>query len=358
MTAPVANWLGHLSDEERVPQDEAAAVDRAGALLARAAGEEPEPLFVAANLIALVQFRLGRLDHARALCRAETAYARRRPPGGPSAQLAALALQPQVNLVRIEGYAGDLDRALAGLAALERIADGLAARTADLDWRPDDLAGDPALARRIRALARNIRVSDTCKILHRRGRPDLLGPEAARFTARWPALASHGIQHAAETPWLLGDGPAGHPVDGPAGRSGPAALTDPDPMTRRLAVVRTLHLAAHAADHGEHRRAADLAGPLVEAIGSLPGPWASPLTVPRWWAVLGAALQHADQERQGRILLRAALAEARGDAPLVRGVLLRLGEPAPPRPPAPPGLDEVTRRLHTALTPQRSRAGV
>ncbi|MEV4612763.1 hypothetical protein AB0K43_09185 [Kitasatospora sp. NPDC049258] len=350
MTAPAPNWLGHLSDEERVLQDEAAAVERARGLLARPTDEDPEPLFVAANLIALVHFRLGELEQARALCRAETAHGRRRASGGSPAKLAALALQPQVNLVRIEGYAGDLDRALAALAALERIADGLPARTADLDWWPQDLAADPALARRIRALARNVRVSDTCKILYRRARADLLAPAAARFTARWPALAAQGIQHAAETPWLLGTEEAEPP--------GPAALTDPDPMARRLAVVRTLHLTAHAAERGERQRVVDLAGPLVEAVGSLPGPWASPLTVPRWWAVLGAALQRADRERQGRILLRAALAEARGDAPLVRGVLLRLGEPAPPRPSAPAGLDKVTRQLHAALAPQRSRAGV
>ncbi|MFJ1707215.1 hypothetical protein [Kitasatospora sp. NPDC088346] len=353
MTAPAPNWLGFLSDEERVPQDEAAAVDRALGLLSRPADDDPEPLFVAANLIALVHFRLGRPEHARSLCRAETAYARGRVHDGRgphTAKIAALALQPQVNLVRIEGYAGGLDRALAGLAALERIADGLRVQTQDIDWWPEDLADDPSLARRIRALARNIRVSDTCRILHRRARPDLLAAEAARFTARWPALAAQGIQHAAETPWLLGAGTAGPP--------GPAALTDPDPMARRLAVVRTLHLAAHAAEHGRSERAAELAEALVDAVGGLPGPWASPLTVPRWWAVLGATLQRAGRERQGRILLRAALAESRGDAPLVRGILLRLGEPAPPRAGEPARLAEVTHRLHAALASSRSRAGV
>ncbi|WP_033818702.1 hypothetical protein, partial [Kitasatospora sp. MBT63] len=321
-------------------------------LLDRPVGDDPEPLFVAANLVALVHFRLGRPDRARALCHAEIAYARSRARthGGTPARLAAFALQPQVNLVRIEGYAGDLDRALAGLAALERIADGERAHTEDVDWWPEDVAADPALARQVRALARNIRVSDTCKILHRRGRADLLAGAAARLTARWPALASQGVQHAAEAPWLLGADTAGAP--------GPTALADPDPMARRLAVVRTLQLAAHAAGRGQRERALDLTGPLVEAIGELPGPWASPLTVPRWWAVLGATLQRAGREQQGRILLRAALAEARGDAPLVRGALLRLGEPAPPRTHDLGRLPEVTRQLHLALAPVRSRAGV
>lgn len=214
MTAPAPNWLGFLSDEERVPQNESAAVDRALGLLSRPADDDPEPLFVAANLIALVHFRLGRPEHARALCRAETAYARSRVHDGRgphTAKVAALALQPQVNLVRIEGYAGGLDRALAGLAALERIADGQRVQTQDIDWWPEDLADDPALARRIRALARNIRVSDTCRILHRRARPDLLAPAAARFAERWPTLVAHGIQHAAETPGCSAPRPPGPP---------------------------------------------------------------------------------------------------------------------------------------------------
>lgn len=352
---PPPDWLGLLADEERIPPDGPAAVDRAHALLDDAGHDpdDPEPLFVAANLLALVHFRQGRLDLARTVCRAETSYAARR---SADPRCAALALQPQINLLRVEGYAGDLDRALDGLAALERIADGHPVRTPDIRWRPVDVDGDPGLARRVRALARNVRVADTCRILHRRGRTDLLGPAAARLTARWPALAAQGVQHAAETPWLLG----AHDAD-PTDDTG---LHEQRHQLRRLAVVRRLHLAARAAADGLPDRAAELADPLAEVIDALPGPWASPLTLPRWRAVLGVTLRHAGRPAAGDGLTRAALADAvaGGDRPLARGLRLHLGEPEPPAPARAPDagarLDAATGRVLTALAADRHRAGV
>ncbi|WP_037607080.1 hypothetical protein [Streptacidiphilus rugosus] len=325
-TAPPPNWLGLLSDEERVPHDDASAVRRV-LEMGEPSGADPEPLFVAANLLSLVLFRRGRLDAARTLCRAEVGFARSCPPGPHRPRSAALALQPQVNLLRIEGYAGSLDHCLAGLAALERVAAGQDVHTAELEWFPQDVEPDPLLARRVRLLARNIRVADTCKILLRRGRIEELLDQAARFGVLWPGLTAAGLQHAAETPWAARPGAQRPPTAEQLG----AGTT----QERRLALVRGLHGVAHAfhtGPGGGRAAALRLAHRLDAALSAAAaeGPWASPLTVPRWQGVLGAALLLAGEERRGEELMRKALvaADPGGDSALARGLRLRLDGPA------------------------------
>lgn len=343
MTTASPNWFGFLSDEERVPHSVLSALSHAGALLDRAASKPetvPETVFVSANLVSLVLFRLGRLDDARALCAAEIGYAYHHPDPALRPRLAALGLQPQLNLLRIEGYAGDLDTALAGLAALEEIADGHPVDTPQVRCSPDDFAGDPQLGRRIRALARNVRVSDTCKILLRRGRTGQLLTEAARLRGRWPDLAAQGLQHAAEAPWAACPEQQTPP--------GPGELYEGDTQSRRLAYVRTLHLAAYEAGCGRAARARELAWPLdAPQAATEEGGWASELTVPRWQAVLGAVLLATGDATRGRELLLDALefGDRLGDTALSGGVRRLLGLPAP----VPPDKGEVAARI-TELT--------
>ncbi|WP_405582845.1 hypothetical protein [Streptomyces sp. NBC_01190] len=338
MTVPRANWLGFLSDEERVPHGGEALVDRVRALLADPR-PGPEDLFSAANLVALTLFRLGRLDEARAVCHSEIDYAGDRPDSALRPRLAALGLQPRINLLRIEGYAGDLDRALTGLAALEDVAAGRAVRSGGIDWSPGDLDADPALHRRLRTIARNVRVGDTCKILLRRGRHELLLSEASRFRALWPALTAAGLHQAAEAPWTVA--PGRRSVPGPAG---PRARTVQE---SRLAFVRELHTAAHEADTGRTAEAAESASRLAAGLPLLTGGrWASATTVPRWRAVLGAVFVRAGDERSGRALLLDALDAGRraGDTALAGGAARWLdaaGVTIPAGPERPPDIESL-----------------
>src|SRR5260221_5031401 len=114
-------WLGFLADEARSP---AAGVmlSWVDALLSRP--PDDEDLFVAANLIALVVFRAGDVDLACRVSHEEIGYALRRQADGPVYLM--YALQPQINLLRIDSYGHDPDRALDGLDRLSRLASGLA----------------------------------------------------------------------------------------------------------------------------------------------------------------------------------------------------------------------------------------
>jgi hypothetical protein len=190
----MAPW-GFLSPEDAVPW-------RApGDLIRRmtdgfAAIDDP-PAFVAANRLALEAFRSGERDLAAEICHLEIGYAAVKLQVNADEQTALLGLQPAINLVRLNGYVGDLGAARQGLADLEAIADGRGVCMTGLPLA----AGQPA---RVRALARNNCLVETPKILWRRSQEADLLASSRRLLAKWPRSAVTGPLHTAEAPWLTG----------------------------------------------------------------------------------------------------------------------------------------------------------
>jgi hypothetical protein len=156
-----------------------------------------EDAFVAANRLALEAFRSRERDLAAQVCELEIGYACSRLASGGDERMAMFGLQPVINLIRLNGYAGDLDLARSGLAGLEAIADGESLRLCGLE-----LTEPPGP--RLRALARNNCLVETAKIFWRRGLPDELVSSCARLVAKWPQSTAKGPFHAAEAAWLVG----------------------------------------------------------------------------------------------------------------------------------------------------------
>ncbi len=156
-----------------------------------------EGAFVAANRLALEAFRSREREVATQVCELEIGYACGRLAVGGDERMAMLGLQPVINLIRLNGYAGDLDLARDGLAGLEAIADGEALRLCGLE-----LIEPPGP--RLRALARNNCLVETAKIFWRRGLLDELASSCARLVAKWPQSAAKGPFHSAEAAWLAG----------------------------------------------------------------------------------------------------------------------------------------------------------
>jgi len=223
-------WLGFLSDEMRSCDTDHMSLRRVTALLARPASDV-RSTFIAGNLTALLLFRARRLDDARALCQALIRYALAEHGGSRWPELAAYALQPEINLLRIEGYCGDIGAALGGLAQLDCLAQGMPAQFTALVLDESATAAVIAAGFDLGGLARNILVAETSKILWRRGRHELLRERCADFRRRWPQLAATGgPAHASEAPWLLGgrDGDA----HGGTAAGGPAKSRFPDAGAR------------------------------------------------------------------------------------------------------------------------------
>ncbi|WP_147450803.1 hypothetical protein [Streptomyces hoynatensis] len=345
--------LGFLSDVQRPPAMGAAALREAAALLA---GSRPQDLFRACNLLALVHFRTGSAHRARRLCldQIACALAHRGRPRWP--RLAALALQPQINLIRLKGYAPDrVDEALRDLAALEPLTFGRGVRLPDLSFGEDTARQLTESAGLDLDLVRNVLVHDTCGILWRHRLDDRLLAEAARLAALWPESPAHTrVQHAAEAPWL---------VDALARPEVPAtALDGARNAAGRLAYVRLLHVADHAAQAGQRDRATRLVETLSANRAALAGPFASPLTPLRWLGSLARTAERLQRPDLAHGLLRelAGRPELPADRALHRLVRQGLGDREPPRTPdgaaappggaaAPPTVEELTEEAEDRL---------
>ncbi|HET8659762.1 MAG TPA: hypothetical protein VFM55_12275 [Micromonosporaceae bacterium] len=342
--AGVRSWLGFLADEQRVAYRGPAALHHVAALLDRPAGTV-EDTFVAANLLALSVFRAGEVEQARHLCRAEIAYALRRRHRADWPLYAMYALQPQVNLFRLQGYGAQADEALAGLAGLAPLTEGHGAELPDLSLDTGTVGAMDAAGLPVRALARNVHISDTCKILYRHGLAERLCQEAAELCARYPRAGTEGPHHAAEAPWLVAALDQA-PVP-------PDAVGRGRVRVRWLAYIRLVHVAAHRAAQGDHHDAVRLASWLVGRWDALTGRFTSAVTPLRWLATLGDTLQRCGRDDLAEPVLRRVLvnAAAAGDPALTAGLRARLGlPPAPPAGPAPPELPELVSRMLDRLS--------
>ncbi|MET7333182.1 hypothetical protein [Nonomuraea sp. NPDC005650] len=339
---PADAWLGYLADDERVTPDNAAVLARADAILSEPPGDLAR-LFVGCNLLALLLYRVRRLTEATAVCRGEIALALRRRGTSEWPLAASLALQPQINLLRAEGFAGDFRRALHGLRELEELATGRPVRLPDLE------IDDPMVAAMIRygpeplELARSACVIDTCKILWRRGLGQELIEASARLRRRWPGLvAAGGPAFAAEAPWLVS------PLE-----LAPPALDQRSPALRRLAFIRLLHVAAAAVQAGKWQAARRASAELLANREVAGGAFASPLTPLRWLASLGDTLLRLDLHEDAAGPLRQALngARAYGETTLAGALAARLAvaDPAwsgrPAERAAPTLADEFAKKL-------------
>ncbi|GAA3455253.1 hypothetical protein [Dactylosporangium matsuzakiense] len=308
----MAPWLGFLADEARPPTG-IVALSWVESLLSRP--PDDEGLYVAANLIALAVFRAGEADLARHISHEEIGYALRREARDPVYLL--YALQPQINLLRLDGYGPDPDRALRGLDALARLAAGLdlelpALSISAAQVRRLDEAGLP-----VRKAARDAHIIDTCKLLWRLGRPDRLVEAADGLLARYPEAAGGGPHHAAEALWLAAPESQAPP---------PTAALDSGPRPAvHLAFLRLIHHTARLADLGETEPVVGLATRLLTRQDILGGPYASALTPLRWRAALADSLLRVGRADLAEPVLRAAHHNAFGDPQLARGTAERLG---------------------------------
>lgn len=327
-----SRWLSFLADDMRVPHRGRTALAQVRKLFQH---EDPVKDFVACNLLTLLLFRHGNTAIAQALCRAEIVA------GNKNQCFKIYALQAQVNLLRIEGLAGDPDAALAALSGLEPVADGRPAQLPELEI--DERCLDPLShrgAHRIRELARAVRVVDTCKILWRHDRRDELVAQAREFMCRWPDLrAGAEPHHAGEADWLVG-APDRAPLTLEAGTD---ALGLP---ARRLQFIRSLHEAAILADAGERDTARKMAVELLNPAARPPGPYMSAVTPARWLGSLADTLLRTDaHEEAAEALLEAeGIARQAGDG-VLRSQLRRLmgKEPFPERVPHAPGSGQLAR---------------
>lgn len=202
-TAITARWA-FLAPEDTVVCREPAELMRR---LAEGFGSGDQmAAFVAANRLALEAFRSRDRDLAAEVCRLEIDYASVQLRSGGDWRTAMLGLQPVINLIRLNGYTGELDTAREGLAALEAIADGAQASFGGLALDGDQ---EP----RVRALARNNCLVETAKIFWRRGELDEMTAGCARLAVKWPQSTQRGPFHAAEAGWLA----TGTAADLPAG---------------------------------------------------------------------------------------------------------------------------------------------
>ncbi|HWH01944.1 MAG TPA: hypothetical protein VNV66_22110 [Pilimelia sp.] len=315
---PNPAWLGFLSPEDVVVWREPHTL---AACLARGFGGDDLAAYTAANRLALEAFRCGDAALAADVCDREIRYAADALARGGNPRLALLGLQPVINLIRLHGYAADLELARRGLGDLERIADGHPTRILGLTLSADRLDQLGADVAAVRALARNNCLMETAKILWRRGRRDELLAACRRLRRKWPASLTTGPFHAAEAEWLCD-------------ATAPAASDLPEPPLLRR--IRLLHRVARQAGTGE---AAEIAARLFARRAAACR--AKPATaVARDLASLGDALLRCGDTSRGRACLAEAHAAARAVDPalanLIRGRWLdRDAGPVPPVEPAP-----------------------
>lgn len=305
-------WPGFLADEARPP---AAAVMLAwvDGLLSRAPVDED--LFTAANLLALAVFRAGDVDLARRISHEEIAYALRRAGDGPVYLM--YALQPQINLLRIDGHGADPEGALDGLDHLACLAFGLGVELPALSISARDVARLDEAKLPVRRVARTAHVVDTCKILLRHRWWDRLAAAGATLLAQHPEVHETGPHHAVEALWLGAPG-AQVPPDEGALEGGPRAAV-------HLAFLQLIHHTAHLADLGVEDEVVDRATRMLARRDVLDGRFASPVTALRWQASLADSLARAGRGDLAGPVWEDVYQGAAGDPLLARGVAERLG---------------------------------
>jgi hypothetical protein len=272
--------FGFLSDEHRLAQGAAGLLLRAATLLKDCGTAE---VFAAANLLALVAFRAGRVDDAKHLCRREIAHALTQRGTVDWPTYVQFALQPQVNLLRIQGYTGQFGEALVGLAQLSPIGDGKGADLPEFSVDEDVVQRLVCQGTRIDTVARNVVIHDTCKILWRHRRHNDLLTESNRLVELWGQVDQRGtVQHAAEAPWLV------DALARPEIRID--LLEHRSSRVRRVTYVRLLHLVAHRTAAGQISAARTLAMTLSHRRDAFKGTFASPTTPLRWLAYLAQSL--------------------------------------------------------------------
>jgi hypothetical protein len=307
-------WPGFLTDEARPPAP-GVLLGWVDGLLARPPADED--LFVAANLIALVAFRAGDVRLARDISHAEIAYALRREADGP--EYLMYALQPQINLLRIDGSGPDPGAALRGLARMGRLASGLPVDFPALGFSAEridrlDRAGQP-----VRRVARTTHVVETCKILARHRRWEDLAAAGSALLAAYPDLGETGPHHAAEALWLGAAADQSPPSEAALdGRAVPAV---------RAAFVQLTHHTAHLADIGAHDDAVARGMRLLARWDVLDGRFSAPTTPLRWRASLADSVLRAGRRDLAEPVLEDVFGESAGDPVLHRGVADRLGVP-------------------------------
>jgi hypothetical protein len=288
-----STWPGLLAAEDVVVWREPAELfRRLSAGLTDSSSDQDA--FAAANRLSLEAFRCGASALATAICQAEISYAAARLRRGHHAWTALFGLQPVVNLIRLNGYAGDLGLAREALIGLEDIAGGQPVLLLGLKLSPELLSAiGPAHRRMIQFAIANC-VTETAKILWRRRLYDELIGESGRLMDKWPQTAVTGPFHAAEALCLLN------------GRV-PAAA---NPALRRLCQL--------------HQVARDPAGKRILALdlfrGRARGPAANEIAAARELASLGDSLYQASEAALGN----AAMAEAHSRAALADPALANL----------------------------------
>lgn len=312
-------WLGFLADEARPPAPGVmlAWVD---GLLARP--PQDEDLFVAANLIALVVFRAGDVGLAREISHAEIRYALRRESDGPVYLM--YALQPQINLLRIDGYGADPGEALESLGRIERLASGLAVDFPALGFSTERINRLDKAEQPVRRVARTTQVVETCKILYRHRRWQQLAETGVALLAAYPDLGETEPHHAAEALWLGAAADQSPPSEAVLdGRSVPAV---------RAAFVHLMHHTAHLADIGAHDEAVAQGMRLLARWDVLEGRFSSPTTPLRWRAVLADCVLRGGRRDLAGPVLEDVFGESAGDQVLHQGVAERLGVPVAAEP--------------------------
>jgi hypothetical protein len=307
-------WLGFLTDEARPPAD-GVMLSWVDGLLSRPPNDED--LYVAANLIALVVFHTGDADLARRISHEAIHYALRRQAGDPIYLM--YALQPQINLLRIDGFGDDPDDALNSLGLLARLASGLDTELPALSISTEQIDRLDEAGLPVRRVARTTHIVDTCKILYRHRQWDRLTEAGTALLARYPEVCDTGPHHAAEALWLGAVAQQPEPAE-KALDSGPVQAV-------HLTFLQLMHHTAHLADLGRSQEAVRQAARLLARQDILDGRFGSPMTPLRWRASLADSLLRAGRPDLAEPVFSEVHRESAGDPLLDRGVAERLGLP-------------------------------
>ncbi|GHJ50627.1 hypothetical protein Cs7R123_79690 [Catellatospora sp. TT07R-123] len=313
-----SRWLGYLSDESRVTATVPRLCDKVERRLSEITCTAQ--VFEAANLFALMLFRAGMTDDARTVCHAELAFALRRRGRSDWPETVAFAVQPQINLLRLDGYAGDHHRGLRGLQELAEISRTRGGALPDADISSPDWAVVPDW-NLLRNTIRDVVIADTCKVTHRRSTAAALLEAAAVLRAHWPLSSHSGAQHAYEAPYL---------VDAVrAERDGVAAVGGIGRRSGLTRAIQLCHLASQLAQAGERGPAeahAQTAQRFVAQAGSLT--LQSRLTRLRIRCAIADTLHATGHVSRARAEFEQVVLELDGEDPaLACDIVRRLGGP-------------------------------
>lgn len=306
-----ARRLDYLSDGERVTGTYASHSIRVRRVLSETELNISK-VFGAANLHALRLFRLGEVQRATDLCKAEIACSQRnfdRPT------ISILGLDPQVNLIRIEGFVGDAKKAVTNFQLLKQLLDGKSVCLPNLAWQAETLESCPRDTQiRVLGFVRNAIVVDTCKILLRRNLWDDLREQAEGFKILWPRAIANGLHHPVEVPYI---------VD-PAIQDVPPLEFDNGHLGARRSFIQILHLAGFYADEGDTAQAITLIKKIEMAWEYVSQNDLSPSTLGRWQVNLAQTYRRIGQydKAQEMLIESWSIAKEIADEELARQALM------------------------------------